>query len=126
METVRPEPDRDLQSEAIADSPDRMSAIRFLLGVARGDGHREVREEALDALGDMDDERAVDALAQSYDSARDEEARNEIIDALGEAESTQALQKLMVIAQRDPSVRLRRRAIALLGESNDPAALKFG
>ena len=111
--------------EAMEEAADRQSAIRFLVGVARNDSDRKVRERALDALGDMHDERGVDALAQLYDVAGDEVTKYEILDALGDAESIQALQKLMAVAQRDSSIRLRRRAIALLGESEDPVAFKF-
>jgi len=119
---------RDLKEkivEEIQEAADRPSAIRFLIGVARSDGDRNVRESALDALGDMQDERAVDALMKLYDAAGDEGTKNEILDALGDAERVEALQKLMAVAQRDPSIKLRRRAIALLGESEDPVAFKF-
>jgi HEAT repeat protein len=111
--------------EAIADSEDPVSAIIFLSEVARNDSDRNVRESAIEALGDMDDDRAVAALGQTYDGARDEEMKDEILDVLGDTESTQALQKLMAVAQREPSVKLRRHAIELLGESEDPAAIKF-
>jgi HEAT repeat protein len=111
--------------EAFADTADPQSAIPFLLDVVRHDSDRKVREHALDTLGDMEDERAVEALVQFYDAAGEEQTKDEILDALGDSGSTQALKKLMAVAQRDPSVKLRRRAIALLGESEDPAAFAF-
>ena len=111
--------------EALAEGADRPAAIEFLLGIARNDADRETREKAFSALGEMKDERAVDALIQLYDAGRDEEAKNDILGALAEADHPRALQKLIAVAQRDASLKLRKRAIELLGESDDPAAIKF-
>jgi HEAT repeat protein len=119
---------RELKEEIIdriADSADRTTAIHFLLAAARNDPDREVRDSAIDALSDLDDESAVDALTQSYDTARDEETKEDILEALAEADSTRALQKLMSVARGDSSLKLRRRAIALIGESDDPAAFQL-
>jgi len=111
--------------ERIADSGDRPGAITFLIGIAQNHGDTDVRKSAVEALGDMNDERAIDALSKAYDSTRDEATKNEILDALSDADSPRALQKLMAVAQRDSSVKLRKRAIELLGESDDPVAVKF-
>jgi HEAT repeat protein len=111
--------------EAIADGPDRSAAISFLLGLTRSDGENEIRESALNALGEMNDERAIDALVQFYDTARDEQTKTLVLEALGEADSPRALQKLITVAQRDPSVKLRKRAIEVIGESDDPIAVRF-
>jgi HEAT repeat protein len=119
---------RDLKQEiieAIADSQDRAAAIRWLAGIARDDADGEVRAEAVSALGDMEDERAVEALGQLYDSTRIEGTRREILDALGEAGGAAALQKMIAVARSDPSMALRKRAIELLGDSDDPAAQDF-
>lgn len=111
--------------EALAEGADRPAAIEFLLGIARNDADRETREKAFSALGEMKDERAVEALIQLYDAGRAEEAKSEILGALAEADQQRAMQKLIAVAQRDASLKLRKRAIELLGESDDPAAIKF-
>jgi HEAT repeat protein len=111
--------------EALAEGADRPAAIEFLLGIARNDADRETREKAFSALGEMKDERAVDALIQLYDAGRDEEAKNDILGALAEADHPRAMQKLIAVAQRDAALKLRKRAIELLGESDDPTAIKF-
>ena len=119
---------RELKEEiidAIADTGDPTTAIRSLAAIARDDADREVRTEAVSALGDMEDERAIETLGQLYDSTRDEATRREILDALSEAGGAAALQKIISVAQSASSMAVRKHAIELLGESDDPAALKY-
>jgi HEAT repeat protein len=111
--------------EAIADTQDAPAAIRLLAAIARDDADREVRAEAVSALGEMEDERAIETLGQLYDSTRDEETRRNVLDALSEADGAAALQKIISVAQSGPSMAIRKHAIELLGDSDDPAALKF-
>jgi HEAT repeat protein len=111
--------------EAIADTQDPLAAIQSLAAIVRGDPDRDVRAEAVSALGDIEDERAIETLVQLYDSTRDDETRREILEALGEADGAAALQKIISAARTDPSMTVRRHAIELLGESDDPVALSF-
>ena len=119
---------RELKEEiidAIADTGDPATAIRSLAAIARDDADREVRAEAVSALGDMEDERAIETLGQLYDAARDEATRRDILDALSEAGGAAALQKIISVARSDASMAVRKHAIELLGESDDPAALTY-
>ncbi len=111
--------------DAIADAQDPPAAIRSLAAIVRDEADRDVRAEAVSALGDMEDERAIVTLGQLYDSTRDEETRREILDALSDADGAAALQKIISVARSDPSLAIRRHAVELLGESDDPAALIF-
>jgi HEAT repeat protein len=110
---------------ALAETQDPAVAVRSLAAIARDDADPEVREEAIAALSDIEDERAVEALGQLYDATKDEETRCRILEALSEAESAAALQKIIAAARNDPSIAVRRQAVELLGESDDPVALNF-
>jgi HEAT repeat protein len=119
---------RELKQEIIEsfeDCVDRKAAVDFLLEVARNDPDRQLRERAFSTLGDLNDDRAMDALTKLYDSEGKEDVKDDILSALGDSESRQALVKLMEVAKGDPSIRLRKKAISLLGESDDPEAIKF-
>jgi HEAT repeat protein len=109
--------------EAIADTRNPPAAILALTSIVRNEADRGLRAEAVSALGDIEDERAVDALGQLYDSTRDEGTRRDILEALSEAEGPVALQTITAAARSDPSMTVRRHAIELLGESDDPAAV---
>ena len=52
--------------DAISESPDREAALNFLVKVARGDADPEARQEALSGLGEMNDDRAIEALTDLY------------------------------------------------------------
>ncbi len=119
---------RELKQEIIEsfeDCADRKMAIDFLLEVARGDSDRQAREQAFSTLGDMNDDRGIDALAQLYDAERNEDVKAEILSALGESDNSRSVKKLMEVAKGDPSIKLRKKAISMLGESADPEAVKF-
>jgi len=119
---------RELKQEIIEsfkECADRKASIDFLLAVARNDSDRQLRERAFSTLGDMNDDRALDALTQLYDSEKNEDVKDEILSELGDSQSRPALMKLMKVAKEDPSIRMRKRAISLLAESEDPEAIKF-
>jgi HEAT repeat protein len=111
--------------EAIGDSTFEATAISFMMDIAENEPLRELRHEAIEQLSDMPAERAVPALVQLYDKARDEETKEEILEGLGDANVEPAWRKLAAVAQREPSLKLRKLAIELLGESEDPDAVKF-
>jgi HEAT repeat protein len=111
--------------EAVGDSAFEGTAVSFLIEIAERETVRELRNQAIEELGDLPDERAIGALVRLYDSVREEETKEEILDALGEAEVELAWQKLAEVAQRDPSLKLRKQAIELLGESNNPNTAVF-
>jgi len=119
---------RELKQEIIEsfeDCADRKASIDFLLEVARNDSDRQLRERAFSTLGDMNDDRALDALTQLYDWEKNEDVKEEILSALADSESRPALMKLMKVAKDDPSIRMRKKAISLLAESEHPEAIKF-
>jgi HEAT repeat protein len=111
--------------ESFEECEDRKAAIDFLLDVARGDSDRQAREQAFSTLGDMNDDRAIEAITQIYDAERTEELKARILSALGDSNSSRALKKLMEVAKSDSSFNLRKKAISLLAESDDPEAVKF-
>lgn len=111
--------------DAISESQDREAALSFLVKVARSDADHEARREALSGLGEMNDDRAVEALAELYSSERSEEVKEEILDALAESNTKRGLRKLIEVAKSDPSPKMRRKAIEALGESDDPEAAEF-
>lgn len=111
--------------DAISESPDREAALNFLLKVARSDADNEIRREALSGLGEMNDDRAIEALSDLYASEQNEEMKEEILDSLAESNSKRGLRKLIEVAKSDPSPKMRRKAIEALGESNDPEAAEF-
>jgi len=119
---------RELKQEIIEsfeDCADRKGAVDFLLEVASKDQDREVREQVFSTLGNMNDERALNALIQLYDSEGNEDVKDDILSALGDSESRPAIIKLMNVAKGDPSIKMRKKAISLLGNSADPEAIKF-
>jgi HEAT repeat protein len=111
--------------DAISESPDREAALNFLLKVARSDADQEIRQEALSGLGEMNDDRAIEALSELYGSERNEEMKEEILDALAESNTKRGLRKLIEVAKSDPSPRMRRKAIEALAECDDPEAAEF-
>ncbi|HET8678180.1 MAG TPA: HEAT repeat domain-containing protein, partial [Blastocatellia bacterium] len=111
--------------DAISESHDREAALNFLVKVARGDSDPEVRQEALSELGEMNDDRAIEALSELYAGERSEEVKEQILEALAESNTKRALRKLIEVAKGDPSPRMRRKAIEALGESDDPEAAEF-
>ena len=111
--------------ESFEECEDRKVAIDFLLEVARGDSDRQAREQAFSTLGDMNDDRAIEAITQLYDAERNEELKAKVLSALGDSNSSRALKKLMEVAKSDSSFNLRKKAISLLAESDDPEAVKF-
>ncbi len=111
--------------DAVSESSDREAALNFLIKVARSDTDSEVRQEALSGLGEMNDDRAIDALSELYASERSEEVKEEILEALADSNTKRALRKLIEVAKSDPSPKMRRKAIEALGESDDPEAAEF-
>jgi HEAT repeat protein len=119
---------RELKEEIIAalqDGEEKKTAIDFLAEIAGKDSDREAREQAISALGSMNDDLATDALVHLYDREANEEVKSEILAALGQSDNKRALKKLIAVAKGDSSLRLRKEAISLLGESDDPEAGKF-
>nr|AUN36910.1 HEAT repeat protein [uncultured bacterium] len=110
---------------AVSEGHDKEAALNFLLKVARSDDDREIRQEALSGLAEINDDRAIDAMSELYGSERNEGMKEEIIEALAESNTKRALRKLMEVAKSDPSPKMRRKAIEALGESDDPEAAEF-
>ena len=111
--------------DAISESQDREAALNFLLKVARSDSDQEIRQEALSGLGEMNDDRAIDALSELYGSEQNEQIKEEILDTLAESNTKRGLRKLIEVAKNDPSPKMRRKAVEALAECNDPEAAEF-
>ncbi len=111
--------------DAISESQDREAALNFLLKVARSDSDQDIRQEALSGLGEMNDDRAIDALSELYGSEQNEGIKEEILDALAESNTKRGLRKLIEVAKNDPSPKMRRKAIEALAECQDPEAAEF-
>jgi HEAT repeat protein len=111
--------------DAVSEGHDREAALGFLMKVARSDEDQKMRQKALSGLGEMNDDRAIEALSELYGSERNEEMKEEIIEALGESNTKHALRKLIEVAKSDPSPKMRRKAIEALSESDDPEAAEF-
>jgi beta-lactamase regulating signal transducer with metallopeptidase domain len=108
---------------APVDRPDEATRKRIadaLMG-ALDDSSQRVREQALDTLASMRDERAIPALIKALgDSAP--EVRERAAAALGNMRDSRAVAPL-VQALRDANANVRRRAAGALGTIADPMAV---
>ncbi len=77
----------------------------------QAEGDEEVKLAALDALWQMGDERALDAVLDLYDNSASEQFRKKIIFALSQFGSPRAAEKLKDIALQDPNPTIRSEAI---------------
>ncbi len=79
-------------------------------------GDEEVKLAALDALWQMGDENALDAVLDLYSSSGSEKFRKKIVFALSQFETPRAAEKLKEIALQDPNPKIRKEAIFWIGQ----------
>jgi len=99
----------------------------FLSDIARNEREpREVRKEAIDAIGQSDEAGAVAALKSLFSSLSDRELRKEIVEAAAQnREEDLAVDFLIKVAEDEPDREARARAVSLLGEMNEDRAADF-
>jgi HEAT repeat protein len=95
--------------------------IPFLSEIARNEReHREVRKEAIDAIGQADEAGAVAALKNLFSSLSDRELRKEIVEAAAEnKDEDAAVDFLIKVAEEEPDREVGREAIESLGQMKD-------
>lgn len=94
---------------------------QFLKEVALGADDALARE-AIDELGDVENEQAVRVLAEILKQTPDARRRFEILDTLEDIELDAAVDALLEVARKDPDPRMRRAATESLGDMDTPAA----
>jgi HEAT repeat protein len=95
--------------------------IPFLSDIARNEReHREVRKEAIDAIGQTDEAGAVAALKNLFSSLLDRELRKEIVEAAAQnREEDAAVDFLIKVAEGETDREVGREAIEGLGQMRD-------
>jgi len=83
------------------------------------EGDEEVKLAALDALWQMGDERALEAILDLYDSSGSEHFRKKIVFALSQFDDPKAVEKLKDIALQDPNPNIRKEAIFWISQRGD-------
>lgn len=112
---------RSLQEEE--ESPEVKEATFESLVKALEDKDPEVREEAVDNLGESEDERAVTHLTEVLLKDRDADVREVAAEALGEIGDARAISALIQVLQdRDPGV--RESAVDALAEIGGDRAIE--
>lgn len=97
-----------------------------LLGIARGGGHKRVRQQAVFWLGQEASERATEGLTSIIEDEGEIEVREHAIFALSQREEPRAFEALMRVARSSPEPELRRKAIFWLGQrGDDPRVLEL-
>ena len=110
----------EIQSPASAQSRDR--AVPALLSVV-GDENANVRLAAVQALGQLSDPRAIDALAEAMRNDTDPRVREAAASALGEIDSPRAVPALIAALGAERVVAVRAKIAWALGEIEDARAV---
>jgi len=103
--------------DALIDSTE--TSTRDALLAAMRDSEPDVREGAIDALGDLRDEAAVGLLSRALTQDEDEDVRESAADALGDIGSPQGVDALK-ISLKDESPDVRESAADALGDIGSP------
>ena len=111
---------RSSQSPTAVQSRDR--AVPALLSVIR-DESASVRLAAVEALGQLADPRAIDALAEALKSDSDARVREAAASALGEIDSPRAVPALIAALGSERVVAVRAKIAWALGEIEDARAV---
>lgn len=101
----------------------RSGKREYLTIVESMEGDEDVRLAALDALWQMGDENALDAILDLYDSSGSEKYRKKVIFALSQFDGSRAAEKLKDIALQDPNPDLRGEAIFWISQRNGREAI---
>jgi HEAT repeat protein/beta-lactamase regulating signal transducer with metallopeptidase domain len=116
-----PEPKEDGEQGPAAQGRDR--AVPALLGVVR-DENVNVRLAAVQALGQLSDPRAIDALGEALRTDSDARVREAAASALGEIDSPRAVSALISALGSERVTAVRAKIAWALGEIEDPRAVE--
>lgn len=121
--TSDPDPHtRDMAMGGLARLEGGRVAVPDLIGLL-DDANAEIRNAAVQALGEMGDSRAIPSLVARVGSEPDDEIRKDVVEALAEfTDDSRAIDGL-VVAARDRAWHVRQYAVAALGASDDPRAI---
>lgn len=110
--------------ETIGDADNAGDLVSFLMGIARQDRDESVRKKALEALGGIEDPRAVAALATIAESGNDIGVQRSAVEALGEAHPHEPAQEaLKRIAWRHPEAAVQQAAVEAFSQFDDPRVI---
>lgn len=109
-------------SQAPARSQGRDTAVPALLSVV-SDENPAVRLAAVEALGHLEDPRAIDALVQALRTDTDARVREAAANALGEIDSARAVPGLIAALGSERVTAVRAKIAWALGEIDDPRAV---
>lgn len=118
--------DEDVAEDAIfpATIADGVEVWPRLLELAKGNGHRDVRRQAIFWLGQEASERATEGLTSIIESDDEIEVREHAIFALSQQRN--AVDQLIRIARTNREPKLKKQAIFWLGQQgDDPRVLEF-
>ena len=119
---TRVEPSERASSQSTAPAQGRDRAVPALLSVVR-DENATVRLAAVQALGQLSDPRAIDALAEAMRTDTDPRVREAAASALGEIDSPRAVPALIAALGSERVVVVRAKIAWALGEIEDPRAV---
>lgn len=112
--------DPEVRREAVEDLPPHLpvdQAIAMLREVIANDPSYDVRNEAVETLGDLKDDRAVPVLADVARNGTSDDLMAEAVETLGEWKSAASLKAVADIAGSHPRSRVRAEAVETYGEN---------
>ncbi len=95
--------------------------LHFLKEIAVGE-NEDLALEAIDEIGNVEIEEAVQVLAEIMATSPSYERRIEVLDSLEDLEYDSATRALLEVARNDPDPRIRREATQSLGEMETEGA----
>ncbi len=98
------------------------AAIEPLSGIFASDASREIREQALISLSDIEDPRAQDRVIEAARGERDTELRKFAIHRLGDMKGGRAFDELLKIYQSERDTELKQDILRAFGNMADPRA----
>jgi HEAT repeat protein/beta-lactamase regulating signal transducer with metallopeptidase domain len=110
-------------AQAQAQSRGGDTAVPALLSVVN-DENAAVRLAAVQALGQLSDPRAIDALVQAVRNDADARVREAAAEALGEIDSPRAVPGLIAALASEKVAAVRAKVAWALGEIDDPRAVE--
>ncbi len=105
-----------LRAIAVHDSP---RSISLLKEIAAKDSDAEIQRSAVSNLSRVKTQESLNALIELYDGAASDALKEEIIAGIARNESRKAIDKLREIAKNDANPKLRQRAIRRLSAAGE-------
>jgi beta-lactamase regulating signal transducer with metallopeptidase domain/HEAT repeat protein len=127
IELAQKHPDAEIrrqfvESLARLDPPSR--ALDLLRRIAIADPSEDVRAEAVETIGEVDDSRAIAVLTDIAHASTTSRLRREALETLASvADNATAVRLLVEAAKTDPNEEVRRSAMEGLGDAKDPRAM---